>query len=190
MDVDPRDDLESPDAAPVVEAGTEFDLTPRTSAATSRSGSGKRRYGAITVVVVLVAALGFVLYKGLDEASMFFYNVDEALAIRGDLEGQRFRMQGSVEKGSVEETTDGVTFVLVFGGESVVVDHTGTPPELFGPDIPVVVEGEFHDDVFMSDEIMVKHDNSYDEEHPERIKEAEEGVEASGVGDAPGSANQ
>jgi cytochrome c-type biogenesis protein CcmE len=197
MDVDPRDDIESSDAAPVVGTdvpeGGEFDLTPRTSAAHARSGSPNRRYAAIAVVVVLVGALGFVLYKGLDEASTFFYNVDEALEIRDELKGERFRMQGSVVEDSVEETPEGVTFVLAFNGETVEVDHTGTPPELFGPDIPVVVEGEFHDAVFMSDEILVKHDASYDEEHPERIRAAEDGggqTVGSDDSDKSGSADQ
>ncbi len=179
MDVNPMDDQESSDAAPLDDASDGFDLAPRTTASTSDSGNNNRKYVAIGAAVLLIAGLGFVLFKGLDEAATFFYNVDEATELRDDLEGERFRMQGNVDAGTVEETADGVSFVLSFGGESVAVSHTGTPPELFGAGIPVVVEGEYSGDVFVSDEILVKHDSSYDEDHPERISEAEESAAGS-----------
>ncbi len=179
MDVNPMDDQESSDAAPLDDASDGFDLAPRTMATASGSGKSTRKLVAIGAAVLLIAGLGFVLYKGLDEAATFFYNVDEAVERRDDLQDERFRMQGNVDAGSVEESAGGVSFVLSFGGESVAVSHTGTPPELFGPGIPVVVEGQYSDEVFVSDEILVKHDSSYDEDHPERIREAEESAAGS-----------
>lgn len=180
MDVNPQDDVQSADADPI--AGSDesvgdqgYDLTPRTSAGDSKGSTGTRKYVAIGAVVLVVAALGFVLFKGLDDAATFFYNVDEALEQQDDLTGERFRMQGSVAEGSVSESSEGVNFTITFAGESTPVSHTGTPPELFGPDIPVVVEGTFTSDgTFVSDEILIKHDSSYDEEYPERIREAED----------------
>jgi cytochrome c-type biogenesis protein CcmE len=128
---------------------------------------------AIGGLVAVVGALAWVLLVGLNDAATFFYNVDEALERKEQLQGERFRIQGSVVDGSVEDTEDGVGFLLRYGGAQVPVEHTGTPPELFGPKIPVVLEGTFEGDAFASDQILVKHDNTYDEDNPDRIRQAE-----------------
>jgi cytochrome c-type biogenesis protein CcmE len=198
--VDVNDDPESPDAAPLeaAEAGAAgaggpaatgpggFDLTPRTGPADgaapgSAGGRGRsRRLLAVGALVGVLAALGFVLFQGLNDAATFFYNVDEAVEQRDDLAGDRFRMQGNVIDGSVVETPTGVEFTITYNGVEVPVVHTGTPPELFGPDIPVVIEGTFEGDGFASDEILIRHDNTYDEENPDRIAEAERDAQALG----------
>jgi cytochrome c-type biogenesis protein CcmE len=55
----------------------------------------------------------------------------------------------------------------------------GDPPELFQDAIPVVLEGSWQatpdGTVFASDRILVKHDEVYDSENPDRLREAEEG---------------
>ena len=53
---------------------------------------------------------------------------------------------------------------------------TGSPPQLFQPGIPVVVVGHFASagsDVFVSDQIMVKHSANYIAAHPDRVQGAE-----------------
>jgi cytochrome c-type biogenesis protein CcmE len=178
------DDPESPDATPVPQAGSagDFDLTPRTGpggvqGSSAPGGRRSRRWMAVGALVVVLGALAFVLLRGIGDAATFFYNVDEAVERREELGEDRFRLQGNVAYGSVVETDGGVSFVLRFNGEEVPVEHTGTPPELFGPEIPVVLEGRFVGDTFASDEILIKHDSTYDEENPERIDDAEADVE-------------
>ena len=68
------------------------------------------------------------------------------------------------------------------GGAEVPVDHVGDPPELFGPRIPVVLEGTFEGDRFASDEILVRHDNAYDEANPDRIQQAEQDAQQGAAG--------
>ena len=179
--MDVNDDPESPDAAPLGDTG--FDLTPRTSAAT-KSGPKERnprKAFAIGALVAVAAALAFVLLQGLNDAATFFYNVDEAVARKTELGTDRFRMQGNVTDGSVEETPEGVSFVLRFNGVEVPVEHTGTPPELFGPDIPVVLEGAWDGDTFASDEILIRHDNEYDEKNADRVADAERDAQSAPV---------
>jgi cytochrome c-type biogenesis protein CcmE len=79
--------------------------------------------------------------------------------------------------------TDGVaSFAVAFNGASVDVRHVGSPPELFRPGIPVVLEGHWDEagDVFDSDRIMIKHDATYEseEDYEERIRKAEQGGSA------------
>jgi cytochrome c-type biogenesis protein CcmE len=91
-------------------------------------------------------------------------------------------MQGNVVPGSVETTDGGVSFVVRYGAADVPVDHVGDPPELFGPEIPVVLEGQFVGERFASDEILIRHDNEYDEANPERIQQAEQDAQQGAAG--------
>lgn len=140
------------------------DLTPRAP----RAG-GKRRLPVIIALVVVAGALVFIAVQSLGSASMFFYNADEAVAHRDELGDRRFRLQGTVEEGSVRQTADSVEFVVFYGGSEVDVVHQGDPPELFQPNIPVVLEGNWDGDHFASDRIMVKHSSSYAEDNPDRL---------------------
>ncbi len=148
----------------------ELDLTPRATPA-------RRRRGLIAslVLVVLLAALVVVAIKALGEASLFFLNADEAVERRDELGDDRFRLQGTVEDGTVEETAQGVTFTVVFNGVEVDVVHQGDPPELFQPDIPVVLEGHWDGAVFASDRILVRHSSEYEAENQDRLREADDG---------------
>jgi cytochrome c-type biogenesis protein CcmE len=152
------------------EATPELDLTPRT-------GEARRRRGvpAVIALVAVVAALGFIAVKALGDASLFFYNADEAVEQRDRLGDDRFRLQGTVVADSVDETDDGVTFQVEYNDVTVDVVHRGDPPELFQPEIPVVLEGNWDGDVFASDRILVKHTSDYEAEHEDRLQDAGEG---------------
>lgn len=152
------------------EAGPELDLTPRTGPTKRRRG-----LGASIVLVVVVGLLVVVAVKALGSASLFFYNADEAVARRAELGDDRFRLQGTVEPGSVDQTDDGVTFTVAYRGVEVDVVHQGDPPELFQDDIPVVLEGHWDGEVFASDRILVKHSSEYEADNPDRLRDADEG---------------
>ena len=163
------------------------DLTPRPGRA-----QGRRKLPVVLALVLVVGALGFIAAKSLGSASMFFYNADEAVAHRDELGDRRFRLQGTVEEGSVRQSDDSVTFVVFYGGTEVDVVHQGDPPELFQPNIPVVLEGAWDGDHFASDRIMVKHSASYAEDNPDRLQpvdapaaggSADEGSSGSSGGD-------
>lgn len=170
--VDPRDpvtgqevadDFESPDAAEL----DHLDLSPRATATPLR---GRRRGVIVFSSLTLVAgAAAFVVTRGLGEASLYFRNVDEAVAQRSELGDRRFRMQGTVVPGSLRRTADGVAFDVTFAGVSAAVRHRGDPPQLFREGMPVVLEGAWKGDVFHSDRLMVKHSEVYVAEHPERV---------------------
>lgn len=173
-----------------------MELTPRTfddtntgteggAVATRRRSGGprprRRRWVPLAVLGVVLVALGFLVFKGLSDATLYFRNADEAVAQRESLGTKRFRLQGTVS-GDPTETDGVVSFAVVFNGASVDVRHVGSPPELFRPGIPVVLEGHWNEsgDVFDSDRIMIKHDATYESEddYQQRMREAEQGGSA------------
>lgn len=119
--------------------------------------------------VVVLAALGFLVFQGLGNATMYFRTADEAVAQREQLGDRRFRIEGDVIDGSVRQVGNDVSFTLVKNNVQVPVQHKGDPPELFRPGIPVVLEGRFQGDHFASDRILVKHSETYVAKNPERV---------------------
>ncbi len=118
---------------------------------------------------VVAVALGFLVFQGLGNATMYFRTADEAVAQRRSIGADRFRIQGAVVAGSVSERDDNVSFLIESKGVEVPVVHRGDPPELFRPGIPVVLEGRFEGDTFDSDRILVKHSETYVADNPERV---------------------
>ena len=168
------DDDESADAAPL-------DLTPQPGRDVApRARSTRAPWLKVALLAAVVVAIGVVLANGLGNATTFFYNVDEAVEKRSEIGDRRVRVQGNVIKGSIDQRDNGVAFTLSYNGSSVDIDHRGDTPDLFGPEIPVVVEGRFVGDRFRSEKILVKHDENYDEDNPDRIRDAERDAKAAG----------
>jgi cytochrome c-type biogenesis protein CcmE len=123
-----------------------------------------------TVVgLVLVGALGFLLFKGLGTALNFYLPANQAVAQRASLGSRTFNLEGVVERGSIHPTASGVDFVVTSGATSVQVRNSGTPPDLFQPEIPVIAVGHFDGSIFVSDQILVKHSADYIAQHPARV---------------------
>ena len=124
------------------------------------------RRRAWIVVSLVVVALGFLVFRGLGNATVYFKTADEAVAQRDELGARRFRIEGAV----VDEPKDG-RFEIRGERETVSVVHTGDVPQLMQPGIPVVLEGHWDGDRFASDRIMVKHTSEYREQNPDRVQD-------------------
>ncbi|MDJ1462131.1 cytochrome c maturation protein CcmE [Nitratireductor sp. GZWM139] len=106
-------------------------------------------------------ATGLTLYA-LGEQTSYFY-------MPGDLEerpvaaGQRIRLGGLVEKGSIQRGDDTyVRFAVTDGTESVAVQYSGILPDLFREEQGVVTEGAFDQNRnFIADTVLAKHDENY-----------------------------
>jgi cytochrome c-type biogenesis protein CcmE len=123
----------------------------------------------VGVGVVLVAAFVFLLVKGLGSSLDYYLTVDQAVHQKATLGARDFRLEGVVVPGTVHNTATGVDFTVQSNGVSEEVSNTGTPPQLFQPNIPVVVVGHFSGNDFASNMIMVKHSSSYIAAHPNRV---------------------
>lgn len=118
---------------------------------------------------VVLAAIGFLLAKGLGSSLQYFKTADEAVADRAQLASQTFNIEGVVVPGTVHQTPSGVDFTISSKGVTVPVVNHGSPPQLFQPNIPVVLVGHFQGQTYVSDQIMVKHSATYVAAHPGRV---------------------
>ena len=85
---------------------------------------------------------------------------------------------------------------MSFEGVAADVVHVGSPPDLFTPGVPVVLEGRWVEGIppdldtfacgandghyFASDHMLVKHDNEYRDTYPDRLDAAGSGGAAAG----------
>jgi cytochrome c-type biogenesis protein CcmE len=111
--------------------------------------------------VVLVGAFAFLVAKGIGTSLNYFEPVNQAVAQRASLGNRTFRLEGVVVPGTIRRTARGVDFEVSSSGVRQAVVETGMPPQLFQPDIPVVLVGHFAGSLYLSNEIMVKHTSVY-----------------------------
>jgi len=145
-----------------------------------------------TCLAVLGLAVGLVLVA-LRDSIVFFYTPSE-VAEKHLETGQRFRLGGLVEDGSVkrgEGTT--VSFVITDKRSTLPVTLTGVLPDLFREGQGVVAEGVLNSDgVFRADSVLAKHDENY--MPPEVAKKLKDqgvwrGDEQAGAPQNPGKLN-
>lgn len=136
---------------------------------TSRAATRQRRR-LLLVGAVIAAAFVFLVVKGLGSSLDYFETVDQAISQKAALGTKTIRLEGLVVPGTVQKTRDGVNFVAAGTHDRIAVTNTGNPPQLFQPDIPVVVVGHFDGSTFVSSQIIVDHTSQYIEQHPTRVK--------------------
>lgn len=119
---------------------------------------------AVLGVAVLVGA-GLMIARALQTSLVYFVMPSEYARDSTSFEGQRIRLGGMVEPGSVVFDDAGLelTFNVTDSHETYPVRYGGAPPDLFQENGGVVIEGRFSDGVFVGDNLLVKHSENY---HP------------------------
>jgi cytochrome c-type biogenesis protein CcmE len=154
----------------------------------------KQRRGILigTCLVVLGVAVGLVLFA-MRDSIVFFYTPSE-VAKMAIGPGQRFRLGGLVETGSVARGEGtAVRFVITDQTKALPVTYVGVLPDLFREGQGVVAEGTLAaDGTFHADNVLAKHDENY--MPPEVAKKLKEqgvwrGDAQAGTGDGPGKVN-
>ena len=123
------------------------------------------------LALVLVAG-GVIVTQFLRSAVDYYCNVDEIGQRDGCEPGRRLRVQGTVDKGTVDTAEGITTFTISFGGATLPVRYEGSRAGIFEECQPVVVHGELVGETFEGDRVEVKHSNEYEAENAERLDEA------------------
>jgi cytochrome c-type biogenesis protein CcmE len=123
----------------------------------------KQRRGILigTCLAVLGVAVALVLFA-MRDSIVFFYSPSEVTEMQ-IAPGQRFRLGGLVEMGSVvrgEGTT--IRFAITDQAKTLPVTFTGVLPDLFREGQGVVAEGALEPNgTFHADNVLAKHDENY-----------------------------
>ena len=164
---DATDDRTRPDDALRPRTGPDDDAV--------RRSSGRRWMPIIVLGLVLVAG-GVIVTQFLRSAVDYYCNVDEVGVRSGCDADRRLRIQGVVERGTVQTVGGDTDFVIGFNGATVPVHYDGEPGGIFKECLPVVVHGRFDgpSETFLGDRVEVKHSDEYVSVNDARLAEADE----------------
>jgi cytochrome c-type biogenesis protein CcmE len=149
----------------------------------------KLKHKRLTFVAIAVALFGAAIGLALvafQDNIVFFKSPTEILAEKIAPE-QRLRVGGLVENGSVIKTEGGTvtSFRVTDLTNTVKVTFRGILPDLFRPGQGVVVQGHWRGGLFIADEVLAKHDETYmPPEVAEALKKSGKWKAGSGKGNA------
>jgi cytochrome c-type biogenesis protein CcmE len=122
----------------------------------------RRLYWVLGIVAGVGIATALALQSFKQNVMLYF---DPSMIAAGQIKaGQRFRLGGMVEKGSVVRTpgTLDVRFVVTDFRHSVPVTYSKVLPDLFREEAGVVAHGRMDGKgTFVADEVLAKHDEKY-----------------------------
>ena len=122
----------------------------------------KKRY--IIGGVILVAAVGYLLYMALGSSTIYYVTVSELLDGGSNTYDTNIRVAGKVVDGSIAWNAEELElgFAVVEGGASLAVIYEGTRPGSFKAGADVVVEGQYHPDrIFRATSVLLKCPSKY-----------------------------
>lgn len=123
----------------------------------------KQRRGVLIAISLAVLGVSAALVlTAMRDSIVFFYSPTE-VAEKGIRPGERFRLGGLVEPGSVKrgEGTE-VSFTVTDTNRTLAVKYNGVLPDLFREGQGVVTEGKLGENgTFIADSVLAKHDENY-----------------------------
>ena len=122
----------------------------------------RRSVFILGIGAVLALALALILFA-LSGKVTYFYDPSEILLEQKVKVGQKIRLGGLVEKGSVLTENDGITLFKVSDTQkAIAVKYHGILPDLFREGQGVIVEGVLEANmVFNASTVLAKHDENY-----------------------------
>ncbi|XPV75406.1 MAG: cytochrome c maturation protein CcmE [Desulfovibrio sp.] len=134
--------------------------------------SGKGIY--FVALALFLGGLGFLIFSGVSQDSVYFLNVSEAMEIK-DNELKNARLFGKVaaENISRKDGSLGVDFDMIDkeGKEGLIrVEYKGVIPDAFKAGVEVIVEGKFKHGVMHAKTLITKCPSKYKKQSDEMEK--------------------
>lgn len=127
-------------------------------------------------VALLVGAVAYLMYTGVQETSVYYLTIDEFLARRTALADEGVRVAGRVQRGSVQRrmTPRGEELHFNLGDfkgedrptDTIPVFFVGVTPDMFKDDggTDVIVEGTYRDGTLVAQTVMTSCPSKYEAE--------------------------
>jgi cytochrome c-type biogenesis protein CcmE len=111
--------------------------------------------GGLALLAVAAGLAGYGFREGIE-----FFRSPTQLAEEPLADGKVFRLGGLVKPGTWQQGAVS-TFVVTDGTSDVPVRFSGIVPSLFAEGGGTIVRGTMQDGVFVADEVLAKHDETY-----------------------------
>ena len=121
----------------------------------------KLRAFFILLIFFSLVLTAFLIFKSLEENVVYFKSPTEIKNL-SELENKKIRVGGMVKKNSIEINETEVNFIITDFKNELIVNFTGSVPNLFEEGKGVVAEGFIQDrNYFKAIKILAKHDENY-----------------------------
>jgi cytochrome c-type biogenesis protein CcmE len=144
------------------EASMENLIASRPTRATSRSRGGAVKFFAGGLVILAVIA--YVTFTSFQSNAVYYYTLQEFNTQQAKLAGQNIRINGPLDKSSIQ--VDQKNLVLKFnlkdGSVVLPVVYHGVAPDTLTSGESVVAEGHLDGGVFQASDILVKCPSKYE----------------------------
>ena len=131
----------------------------------------KSRGVYVGALLIFLFGVGYLMFTGISENSVYFLNVSEALTMPAE-ELRAARLFGTVKEEGLNrnDSGQGVTFQLEDkdnATQTLWVEFAGAVPDTFKPGAEVIVEGAFAGDktAFKAEVLMTKCPSKYQKEN-------------------------
>ena len=116
----------------------------------------------LLLVLFGISLIVFASIRIASNNTIYYYTTSEAIENITAISSERIKLGGflvseSVSKGSIDETN----FEITDGNKTIKIVFDGFIPELFQEEMGVILDGYFENNIFYSDDMLVKHDNEY-----------------------------
>jgi cytochrome c-type biogenesis protein CcmE len=122
----------------------------------------QKRFLFILVALAAVAVASVLVVKALRSNITYFYSPSQVVAGEAPAD-QLFRIGGMVVRDSLQRDPDSVRvrFLVTDNAEQFEVVYDGILPDLFSEGQGAVARGRLDNGVFVAEEVLAKHDESY-----------------------------
>jgi cytochrome c-type biogenesis protein CcmE len=115
----------------------------------------------VSIIILSVASVYFIL-SSLNKNILYFKTPTEINQEANIEFGKIMRVGGMVKKGSIITDTKEIKFIITDFKNELIVNYSGTVPNLFLEGKGVIAEGKLRDKkYFVANKILAKHDENY-----------------------------
>ena len=109
-----------------------------------------------------IILISFATVRIASNNTIFYYTTSEAAEKVNLSDSERLKLGGFVVNETISKTsTEETKFKVTDGNLEIVIMFDGYIPELFQEEMGVILDGYFKNEIFYSDDMLVKHDNEY-----------------------------
>jgi len=114
-------------------------------------------------ILFIFLGLILVIFGSINLANnntVYYFTTSEALEEIENM-NERVKLGGFVIKDSITKINTKTLFSITDGNTEISIIYDGYVPELFQDNMGVILDGVFEDQLFLADNMLVKHDNEY-----------------------------